>query len=82
MAIEAAPEKLELKQTIFRSLATHAPASAILATNTSSISLSKIAAAAISANDKTPAAQSKSPSRVIGCHWSALIMHYTRLSPQ
>lgn len=39
---EAAPEKLELKQSIFAQLEEHAPADAILASNTSVIQISKI----------------------------------------
>ena len=39
---EAAPEKLELKQSIFAQLEEHAPADAILASNTSDIQISKI----------------------------------------
>ena len=39
---EAAPEKLELKQTLFAEIETHAPDHAILASNTSVIQISKI----------------------------------------
>lgn len=39
---EAAPEKLELKQSIFAQLEKHAPTDAILASNTSVIQISKI----------------------------------------
>ena len=39
---EAAPEKLELKQTIFAEIEVHAYASAVLASNTSVIQISKI----------------------------------------
>jgi len=42
-AIEAANEDFVLKARIFEDLAKHTPAHAILATNTSSISISKIA---------------------------------------
>ncbi|ORY78394.1 3-hydroxyacyl-CoA dehydrogenase [Leucosporidium creatinivorum] len=45
IAIEAVSESLPLKEKIFASLADTLPAGAILASNTSSISLSKIAAA-------------------------------------
>lgn len=45
IAIEAVSESLPLKEKIFASLANTLPAGAILASNTSSISLSKIAAA-------------------------------------
>jgi 3-hydroxybutyryl-CoA dehydrogenase len=43
LVIEAATENLDLKLKIFKELDTHAPAQAILATNTSSISITKIA---------------------------------------
>ncbi|KAL1916819.1 uncharacterized protein VTP21DRAFT_5523 [Calcarisporiella thermophila] len=46
IAIEAVSESLTLKQTIFHDLARTTPSHAILATNTSSISITKIAAAA------------------------------------
>lgn len=45
VVIEAAPEKLELKQALFRRFAAAAPLDALLATNTSSLSVSAIAAA-------------------------------------
>lgn len=45
--IEAATENLQIKQSIFKTLASTLPLSTILATNTSSISISKIAASAI-----------------------------------
>lgn len=65
--IEAAPEKLEIKQSIFRSLAQHAAPTAILASNTSSISLTRIAAAAVTTDSVAEAATSSSPARVVGC---------------
>src|SRR5580692_10867687 len=43
-AVEAAPERFELKSEILRALDETLPASAILATNTSSISITKLAA--------------------------------------
>jgi 3-hydroxybutyryl-CoA dehydrogenase len=55
--IEAAPEKEELKLRIFDELGTHCRAAAILASNTSSISITKIAAA------------SHRPDQVIGMHF-------------
>ncbi|GAA5885365.1 hypothetical protein JCM16303_006019 [Sporobolomyces ruberrimus] len=48
LAIEAVSENLKVKQTIFGQLATHLKPASILASNTSSISLSKLAASAIS----------------------------------
>lgn len=50
MVIEAATENLSIKQKIFSQLATQLPLETILATNTSSISVSKIAASAVSQN--------------------------------
>jgi|SRR5688572_13798264 3-hydroxybutyryl-CoA dehydrogenase len=55
--IEAAPEKEALKLQIFDELGTHCRAAAILASNTSSISITKIAAA------------SHRPDQVIGMHF-------------
>lgn len=55
--IEAVPEKLELKQGVFAELDKFAPAHAILATNTSTMSITDIAAA------------TKRPDRVIGYHF-------------
>jgi 3-hydroxybutyryl-CoA dehydrogenase len=57
LVVEAATENTELKLTIFRELDRHAPAGAILATNTSSISITKIAAV------------TARPSAVIGLHF-------------
>jgi 3-hydroxybutyryl-CoA dehydrogenase len=55
--IEAVPEKLELKRDIFSKLDRFAPPHAVLATNTSELSVTAIAAA------------TKRPERVIGMHW-------------
>lgn len=57
LVIEAATENSELKQNIFRKIDEAAPADCILATNTSSISITKIAAA------------TKRPGMVIGMHF-------------
>ena len=57
LVIEAATENAELKMKIFRQLDEVAPASSILATNTSSISITKIASA------------TKRPEMVIGMHF-------------
>ena len=57
LVVEAVPESLELKRETFASVETHAPASAILASNTSSLSLSAIA----NALDE--------PARAIGLHF-------------
>jgi 3-hydroxybutyryl-CoA dehydrogenase len=57
LVIEAVPEKLELKQRIFEELGKAAPAKAILATNTSSLPVAKIAEA------------SGRPERVLGMHF-------------
>ena len=47
LVVEAATENIDLKLRIFVDLDAHAPANCILATNTSSISITKIAAAAL-----------------------------------
>jgi 3-hydroxybutyryl-CoA dehydrogenase len=57
LVVEAATENVELKLKIFRDLDAHAPAACILATNTSSISITRIAAA------------TKRPGQVIGMHF-------------
>ncbi|AWV91347.1 3-hydroxybutyryl-CoA dehydrogenase [Bradymonas sediminis] len=57
LIIEAATENEELKFKIFRDIDAHAPAHAILATNTSSISITRIAA------------QTERPEKVIGMHF-------------
>ena len=43
LVVEAAPERMELKQTLFREVEAAAPPSALLATNTSSLSIDSIA---------------------------------------
>ena len=57
LVIEAATENAEIKLKIFQQLDAAAPANAILASNTSSISITKIAAA------------TKRPAQVIGMHF-------------
>jgi len=57
IAIEAATENLDVKLAIFRELDASTPASAILASNTSSISITKLAAS------------TKRPASVIGMHY-------------
>lgn len=57
LVVEAATENMALKLDIFRQLDQFAPAAAILASNTSSISITKIAAV------------TKRPSQVIGMHF-------------
>ena len=56
-AVEAVPEKLEIKKAVFSELSKHGAPGAILATNTSSIKIGDIASAA------------KDPSKVIGMHF-------------
>jgi 3-hydroxybutyryl-CoA dehydrogenase len=57
LAVEAAPERFELKSRVFAALDRILPATAILATNTSSISITKMAAL------------TRRPARVIGMHF-------------
>jgi len=57
LIIEAAPESIELKERIFREVDAAAPDHTILATNTSSISIERIAAAV------------RRPERVVGMHF-------------
>jgi len=55
---EAVPEKLELKQEVFRNLERHVGADTILASNTSGIPITEIAEVC------------ENPERVVGTHWS------------
>ena len=57
LVVEAATERLDLKLKIFEQMDASAPAGAILATNTSSISITRIAAA------------TQRPDKVIGMHF-------------
>lgn len=57
VVVEAAPERMELKRAIFDTLSANAPADAILATNTSSLSVTRIAEGVAR------------PERVIGMHF-------------
>lgn len=59
LVIEAAPEKLELKQALFAQLAAAAPAHAVLASNTSVIPITRI-------GEKLPP---QVRARVVGTHW-------------
>ncbi|TVP75872.1 MAG: 3-hydroxybutyryl-CoA dehydrogenase [Gemmatimonadales bacterium] len=57
LVVEAVPERAELKAEVFADLDAHAPAHAILASNTSSISITEIAAS------------TSRPEKVIGMHF-------------
>ncbi|MEM7299038.1 MAG: 3-hydroxyacyl-CoA dehydrogenase NAD-binding domain-containing protein, partial [Bacteroidota bacterium] len=57
LVVEAATENFDIKKKIFETMDAHAPEGAILSTNTSSISITKIAAA------------TKRPDKVIGMHF-------------
>lgn len=57
LVIEAATEKLRIKEELFKQIDTHSPAHCILATNTSSISITAIAA------------HTHKPEQVIGMHF-------------
>jgi len=70
LCIEAVAESLPLKQTLFRSLAEELRPDAILASNTSSISITKIAAATIPQNVSSSSEEGlSSASRVVGIHF-------------
>jgi 3-hydroxybutyryl-CoA dehydrogenase len=58
LVIETVSEDLDLKASVFEAMAAHAPAEAVLATNTSGIPITDVAAAVPEAAD-----------RVVGCHW-------------
>lgn len=57
LVVEAATENFDIKKKIFEAMDAHSPEGAILSTNTSSISITKIAAA------------TKRPDKVIGMHF-------------
>lgn len=57
LVIEAVPEDLELKRSLFAGIESHAPDTAVLATNTSSLSITQIASGV------------KTPERVVGLHF-------------
>ena len=57
MVIEAAPERIDLKLSLLADVDRHAPASAIVATNTSALSITEMAGSM------------KNPSRVAGMHF-------------
>lgn len=57
LVVEAAPERMDLKRRIFADVTSTAPAHAVLASNTSSLSIAEIAAA------------SGRPARVLGMHF-------------
>jgi len=70
MVIEAVSESLPLKQSIFSSFAAELKPDAILATNTSSISITKIAASAIPTGVNAASQDGKkSAGRVVGLHF-------------
>jgi len=57
ITIEAVPEDLAMKRALFAEIEAHAPDTALLATNTSSLSISQIATAV------------NTPGRVVGVHF-------------
>ena len=57
LVVEAVPESVDLKKTVFREVSDHAPRGAILASNTSNIRISDLAEAA------------SGPERVVGMHF-------------
>ncbi|THH03813.1 hypothetical protein EW145_g5983 [Phellinidium pouzarii] len=70
MVVEAVSENLSLKQKMFGSLAQELHPNAILASNTSSISITKIAAATIPPNLSAASEKGKATaSRVVGLHF-------------
>ncbi|KAG2090752.1 3-hydroxyacyl-CoA dehydrogenase [Suillus discolor] len=70
MVVEAVSENLDLKRAIFREFAAKIRPDAILATNTSSISITKIAAAVIPEGESAAGEVAKAASgRVVGLHF-------------
>ena len=67
LPVKAVSESLPLKEAIFRNLSAELPPSTILASNTSSISITKIAAATIPDGQSASSKEGqKSASRVVG----------------
>ncbi|KAG0141648.1 hypothetical protein CROQUDRAFT_663546 [Cronartium quercuum f. sp. fusiforme G11] len=69
LVIEAVAEKLSIKQLIFSQLASICRPDAILASNTSSISLTKIAASAVDSRRCDGSKVNQSAGRVLGLHF-------------
>ncbi|KIJ66053.1 hypothetical protein HYDPIDRAFT_27252 [Hydnomerulius pinastri MD-312] len=70
MVVEAVSENLDLKRTIFRGFAEKLRPDAILATNTSSISITKIAASVIPEGKTAASDEGKAAAgRVVGLHF-------------
>ncbi|EGG04022.1 uncharacterized protein MELLADRAFT_49308 [Melampsora larici-populina 98AG31] len=69
LVIEAVAENLSMKQKIFSQLASICRPDTILASNTSSISLTKIAASAVDTRRESASDNNQSASRVIGLHF-------------
>ncbi|KAI0087113.1 3-hydroxyacyl-CoA dehydrogenase [Irpex rosettiformis] len=70
MIVEAVSENLSLKEAIFRDLAANLSPSTILASNTSSISITKIAAATVPQGFAASSAEGqRSAGRVVGLHF-------------
>ena len=70
---QAVSENLPLKQKIFRDLASTLPPHTILATNTSSISITKIAASAVREGVNPASEEGRvSAARVVGSSWLGL----------
>jgi 3-hydroxybutyryl-CoA dehydrogenase len=57
LIVEAAPENIELKRALFREVDSYAPAHAIIASNTSSVSITELGSA------------TKRPEKVVGMHF-------------
>ena len=70
LVIEAVPERMDLKQSLFQAVAERVSSDCILATNTSSLSISTIASAI------------PHPERVIGMHFFNPCLLYTSPSPR
>ncbi|KAF8589520.1 hypothetical protein K439DRAFT_1651597 [Ramaria rubella] len=70
MVVEAVSENLSLKSAIFRNFASELRPDAILASNTSSISITKIASTVIPEGKSTASAEGKAgAARVVGLHF-------------
>ena len=77
LVIEAATENIDLKLSIFKAIDSSAPANAILATNTSSISITKIAAVYLIQVGNVAFAHN-AHKRLIRIHTEDLIKPYVR----
>jgi enoyl-CoA hydratase/3-hydroxyacyl-CoA dehydrogenase len=71
LVVEAVPESLEMKKSVFKEITEHAPANAVLASNTSNIKISELATA------------TSRPERMVGMHFfnPPMVMNLVEVIP-